>query len=129
MHLVIVVASNEVIPFRSLNVMHAKNWIFCSREKLTGINEWVFYCPSTLLHIQNNKEVNCFIFLPKRGKSDSCVNETFFILPEGKVKVMKEGAVLGQMGPGRVFGELAILYKCPRTASVKGKLHVMYLKC
>jgi len=34
---------------------------------------------------------------------------------------MKEGAVLGQMGPGRVFGELAILYKCPRTASVKGK--------
>ena len=45
----------------------------------------------------------------------------FFFLPEGKVKVMKEGAVLGQMGPGRVFGELAILYKCPRTASVKGK--------
>ena len=44
------------------------------------------------------------------------------MLPEGKVKVMKEGAVLGQMGPGRVFGELAILYKCPRTASVKGKL-------
>ena len=44
-----------------------------------------------------------------------------FFPPEGKVKVMKEGAVLGQMGPGRVFGELAILYKCPRTASVKGK--------
>ena len=58
-----------------------------------------------------------------------CVNETFFILPEGKVKVMKEGAVLGQMGPGRVFGELAILYKCPRTASVKGNVHVIYLKC
>ena len=40
------------------------------------------------------------------------------------MKVMKEGAVLGQMGPGRVFGELAILYKCPRTASVKGKLNL-----
>lgn len=47
---------------------------------------------------------------------------------EGKVKVMKEGTVLGQMGPGRVFGELAILYKCPRTASVKGKIHVVCFK-
>ncbi len=25
------------------------------------------------------------------------------------------------MGPGRVFGELAILYNCTRTASIKGK--------
>jgi len=24
------------------------------------------------------------------------------------------------MGPGRVFGELAILYNCTRTASIKG---------
>ena len=102
-----------------------KDWVFCSREKLTVINEWVFYCHSTLQHIQNNKEMSCFIFLPKHDEWDSCINETLFILPEGKVKVMKEGAVLGQMGPGRVFGELAILYKCPRTASVKGKLHVL----
>lgn len=41
--------------------------------------------------------------------------------PEGKVKVLKEGEEKGSMGPGKVFGELAILYKCPRTASVKGK--------
>lgn len=109
------------------NYENCNGLLFCSREKLTGINQWVLNWPYTLQHIQNNKEVN-FIFLPKHGKWDSCVNETFFTLPEGKVKVMKEGAVLGQMGPGRVFGELAILYKCPRTASVKGKLHVMYLK-
>ncbi len=25
------------------------------------------------------------------------------------------------MGPGRVFGELAILYNCTRTASIKGE--------
>ena len=44
------------------------------------------------------------------------------------MKVMKEGTILGQMGPGRVFGELAILYKCPRTASVKGKVfYYLYL--
>lgn len=44
-----------------------------------------------------------------------------FFFPEGKVKVLKEGEEKGSMGPGKVFGELAILYKCPRTASVKGK--------
>lgn len=53
-----------------------------------------------------------------------CLTKKFLLtfLKEGKVKVLKEGAILGQMGPGRVFGELAILYKCPRTASVKGKV-------
>ncbi|XP_020614640.1 cGMP-dependent protein kinase 1-like isoform X2 [Orbicella faveolata] len=59
-------------------------------------------------------------FLIKEGESGS----DLFVLEEGKVKVMKEGAVLGQMGPGRVFGELAILYKCPRTASVKAETDV-----
>ena len=31
----------------------------------------------------------------------------------------KDGQVLGTMGPGRAFGELAILYNCTRTASVR----------
>ena len=37
------------------------------------------------------------------------------------MEVIKEGQVLGQMGPGKAFGELAILYNCTRTASVKGQ--------
>ena len=32
----------------------------------------------------------------------------------------KDGEVLGEMNGGTVFGELAILYNCKRTASVKG---------
>ena len=40
---------------------------------------------------------------------------------EGKVEVTKEGQKLCNMGAGKVFGELAILYNCTRTASVKGK--------
>lgn len=27
--------------FKAFNVMHAKDWVFCSREKLTAINIWV----------------------------------------------------------------------------------------
>ena len=32
---------------------------------------------------------------------------------------MKTGKKLGSLGVGKVFGELAILYNCKRTASVK----------
>ena len=42
---------------------------------------------------------------------------------DGKCVVTKEGQVLGNMGPGKAFGELAILYNCTRTATVKGKDH------
>lgn len=41
---------------------------------------------------------------------------------EGKVEVSKEGQKLCTMGAGKVFGELAILYNCTRTATVKGNL-------
>jgi cGMP-dependent protein kinase len=42
-------------------------------------------------------------------------------ISEGELQVSREGTVLGKMGPGRVFGELAILYNCTRTASVQGE--------
>jgi cGMP-dependent protein kinase len=41
---------------------------------------------------------------------------------DGKCVVTKEGQVLGNMGPGKAFGELAILYNCTRTATVKGNV-------
>lgn len=44
--------------------------------------------------------------------------------PEGRVEVTKEGLKLCTMGPGRVFGELAILYNCTRTATVRSKSSV-----
>jgi hypothetical protein len=39
---------------------------------------------------------------------------------DGRVEVTKDGQKLCTMDPGRVFGELAILYNCTRTASVRG---------
>lgn len=39
---------------------------------------------------------------------------------EGDLEVLKNGVVVGMMGPGRAFGELAVLYGCSRTASVRG---------
>ena len=38
---------------------------------------------------------------------------------DGDVQVTKGGQVRSTMGPGKVFGELAILYNCTRTATIK----------
>ena len=38
---------------------------------------------------------------------------------DGEVQVTKGGQLRGTMGPGKVFGELAILYNCTRTATIK----------
>ena len=40
---------------------------------------------------------------------------------EGLLEVIQHGKLLGEMRPGTAFGELAILYNCKRTATVKGK--------
>uniref|UniRef100_A0A3B4TQC9 cGMP-dependent protein kinase n=1 Tax=Seriola dumerili TaxID=41447 RepID=A0A3B4TQC9_SERDU len=43
---------------------------------------------------------------------------TVYVLEEGMVEVTKQGKKLCTIGPGKVFGELAILYNCTRTATV-----------
>lgn len=47
------------------------------------------------------------------------VGSLVYVMEEGKVEVTKDGQKLCTMGPAKVFGELAILYNCTRTASVK----------
>lgn len=51
-----------------------------------------------------------------------CDIELCSLSTDGKVEVTKEGVKLCTMGPGKVFGELAILYNCTRTATVKSKV-------
>ncbi|XP_059373071.1 cGMP-dependent protein kinase 1-like isoform X3 [Carassius carassius] len=47
------------------------------------------------------------------------VGSLVYVMEEGKVEVTKEGLKLCTMGPVKVFGELAILYNCTRTATVR----------
>ncbi|KAK6482012.1 cGMP-dependent protein kinase 1-like isoform X1 [Huso huso] len=62
---------------------------------------------------------------PVEYGNDSCiikegdVGSLVYVMEDGKVEVTKESMKLCTMGPGKVFGELAILYNCTRTATVK----------
>ncbi|CAJ1057631.1 cGMP-dependent protein kinase 2 [Xyrichtys novacula] len=42
-----------------------------------------------------------------------------YVLAAGLLEVIQNGKLLGEMHPGTAFGELAILYNCKRTATVK----------
>ncbi|KAK3932423.1 cGMP-dependent protein kinase, isozyme 2 forms cD5/T2 [Frankliniella fusca] len=41
------------------------------------------------------------------------------LVSEGRVEVSRDGKYLSTMAPGKLFGELAILYNCKRTATIK----------
>ena len=45
----------------------------------------------------------------------------FHEFTEGTVEITKDAEQLSTMGPGNVFGELAILSNCKRAVSVMGK--------
>lgn len=49
------------------------------------------------------------------------VGSLVYVMEDGHVEVSKEGQRLREMPSGTVFGELAILYNCTRTATVKAK--------
>lgn len=64
------------------------------------------------------------MFLKKIARGEYVIREGdygahLYISDEGQFEVIKDNVVLGKMGPGKAFGELAILYNCKRTASIK----------
>lgn len=52
-----------------------------------------------------------------------------FVSAEGEFEVIKNGTSLGKIGPGKAFGELAILYNCTRTATIRGEFVISLYLC
>ncbi|VDM15645.1 unnamed protein product [Hydatigera taeniaeformis] len=61
------------------------------------------------------KRVNKGCFIIREGEP----GDALYVTAEGLLEVLKGDQVIGQMEVGRAFGEMALLYNCNRTASVK----------
>jgi CRP-like cAMP-binding protein len=46
------------------------------------------------------------------------VGDKFFVLEDGACKIIVNGAKVGDISAGSAFGELALMYNCPRAASI-----------
>mmetsp|Transcript_118680 Transcript_118680/g.335692 ORF Transcript_118680/g.335692 Transcript_118680/m.335692 type:complete len:1002 (+) Transcript_118680:208-3213(+) len=49
------------------------------------------------------------------------VGQYFFVAQEGVLEVFIDGVFVNAMGPGTAFGAIALVYDCPRTATVIAK--------
>lgn len=69
-----------------------------------------------IVDYMEKKKVAAGAFVIREGDSGSHL----YVSSEGEFEVIKDGKqVLGKLGIGKAFGELAILYNCKRTASVR----------
>lgn len=50
---------------------------------------------------------------------EGAVGSIVYVMEEGRVEVSRENKYLSTLAPGKVLGELAILYNCKRTATIK----------
>ena len=71
--------------------------------------------PASPLSLEENNKLNAFQPPTVAGETGSYL----YVAAEGQFEVCKAGRVLGNLGVGKVFGELAILYNCKRTASIR----------
>ena len=69
-----------------------------------------------LLESMHEMKVSKGSYVIREGESGSHL----YVSAEGEYDVIKDGKILGRLGVGKAFGELAILYNCKRTASIKG---------
>lgn len=71
---------------------------------------------NAVIEAMKPKELEAGTFLITEGETGS----SFYVSAEGDFEVIKDKRSLKTFGKGVVFGELAILYKAKRFASIKG---------
>ncbi len=45
--------------------------------------------------------------------------DNFYVIDKGEQEIIKDGKLVATIGPGRFFGELALMYNVPRMATVR----------
>src|SRR5204862_6501615 len=78
------------------------------------------FAPCSKKHLQRIARASDEVEIPagRTLMKQGDVGRECFILVEGKVKVERNGRKVASLGPGAYFGELSLLDKGPRTATV-----------
>lgn len=50
--------------------------------------------------------------------------DNMYVIENGELDVLYSGEIVGTLGPGRAFGETALMYNCPRTATIRSQSFV-----
>lgn len=109
-------------PDATANHRHPKD--FRTRQLLrTAIGDNTFL---KNLDSEQIRHIVDFMFPQTYGSGEFIIREGepghhLFVSAQGQLEVLQENISLGLLGPGKAFGELALLYNCKRTASIKGK--------
>lgn len=87
----------------SFNVIKKKKKL-CSQEKSHPARWYCTLCGTKMM--------------TERCLTDPANTNCSTLFAEGKVEVSRDGKYLSTLAPGKVLGELAILYNCKRTATI-----------
>lgn len=118
---------------KKLEPQHTREMVDCMYEKIFSANQlviqegepgnylyvlagrlWLFFAAFSLIVSDFRNTITCY-------NVPVLYSMVLGGYTEGFLEVMQNGKLLGQMRPGTAFGELAILYNCKRTATVKGE--------
>ncbi|XP_050441738.1 cGMP-dependent protein kinase, isozyme 1-like [Adelges cooleyi] len=97
---------------KSIKSKHLIKTALCKNPFLKNLNTAQM---SEIVDVMYPKDFDAGSYIIKKGEPGCCL----YVADEGKLDVIQSGRVVDYIWPGEVFGELAILYNCPRTASVK----------
>eukprot|EP00102_Acyrthosiphon_pisum_P016182 XP_008187054.1 PREDICTED: cGMP-dependent protein kinase, isozyme 1 [Acyrthosiphon pisum] len=109
-------ATETPIPFpkqsKPIKTKHLIKQALCKNQFLKNLNTNQI---SEIVDVMYTKDFEAGSYVIRKGDPGCCL----YVADEGKLDVIQSGRVVDSIGPGDVFGEMAILYNCPRTASVR----------
>lgn len=99
-------------------------------EKHHALMRLDFFKEFTAAELDEVATISLWVDFPDNAPiiSEGAVQDCFYIIVSGGVKISKRGTVLAELGPGDYFGEMAYLGKTSRTADAHAVGHTILMR-